>query len=290
MISPNENIDHRVVNGFGQEWSHYNQTPLSSTELNRLFEAYFAVFPFDQPTADWVGFDLGCGSGRWARLMSPKVKVLHCIDPSPAALQVARKNLAGRRNCLFHVADSHNMPMEDGSMDFGYSLGVLHHIPDPQLALNACVKKLKGNAPFLLYIYYALENRPPYYRLLWRTTDYVRRLISKMPFLMRRTVSSCIAAVVYWPLARTARLVEKSGRNVESFPLAFYRQRSFYVMCTDALDRFGTRIEHRFTRSDIQRMMTVAGLERIRFSENPPYWCAVGFKSPSTAKLLPCAE
>ena len=279
MLSQNENIDRRVVNGFGQEWSHYNQSRLGTTELKALFESYFAVFPFNEPTANWIGFDLGCGSGRWARLMSPKVKFLHCIDPSPAALQVARKNLSECRNCMFYVADTHSMPKEDGSMDFGYSLGVLHHIPDPQLALIACVKKLKGNAPFLLYIYYAMENRPSHYRLIWQVADYMRRSISTMPFAMRKMVSSCIAAVVYWPLARTARLLEKAGRNIEGFPLHFYRHRSFYVMRTDALDRFGTRIEHRFTRLDIYRMMTVAGLEKIQFSEKPPYWCAVGFKS-----------
>jgi len=49
-------------------------------------------------------------------------------------------------------------------------------------------------------------------------------------------------------------------------------------MRTDALDRFGTRLEQRFTRAEITRMMRDAGLENIRFSDGFPYWCAVGFK------------
>jgi 2-polyprenyl-3-methyl-5-hydroxy-6-metoxy-1,4-benzoquinol methylase len=44
-------------------------------------------------------------------------------------------------------------------MDFGYSLGVLHHIPDAQKALSDCVKKLKLGAPFLVYLYYSFDNR-----------------------------------------------------------------------------------------------------------------------------------
>ena len=49
-------------------------------------------------------------------------------------------------------------------------------------------------------------------------------------------------------------------------------------MRTDALDRFGTRLEQRFTKEEIHQMMLDAGLENIKFSDNIPFWCAVGTK------------
>ncbi len=49
-------------------------------------------------------------------------------------------------------------------------------------------------------------------------------------------------------------------------------------MRTDALDRFGTRLEQRFTRKEIREMMIIAGLIDIKFSKNLPYWTAVGYK------------
>jgi hypothetical protein len=49
-------------------------------------------------------------------------------------------------------------------------------------------------------------------------------------------------------------------------------------MRTDALDRLGTRLEHRFNRAQIQEMMASAGLADVRFSDASPYWCAVGIK------------
>jgi hypothetical protein len=48
-------------------------------------------------------------------------------------------------------------------------------------------------------------------------------------------------------------------------------------MRTDALDRFGTRLEQRFTKQEIQKMMESSGLENIKFSEDTPFWTAVGF-------------
>ena len=53
-------------------------------------------------------------------------------------------------------------------------------------------------------------------------------------------------------------------------------------MRTDALDRFGTQLEQRFTRNEIKNMMEKAGLENIKFSDSKPYWVAVGFKISET--------
>ena len=67
------NLDPAVVEGFGQEWSRFDQSAVQAGELRALFEAYFAVFPWASLPANAVGFDLGCGSGRWAQFVAPRV-------------------------------------------------------------------------------------------------------------------------------------------------------------------------------------------------------------------------
>jgi ubiquinone/menaquinone biosynthesis C-methylase UbiE len=270
------NLDAKTVEGFGDEWSRFDQTGMSEEDTKVLFEGYFSVFPWDDLPKDAVGFDLGCGSGRWAKLVAPRVGKLHCIDPS-IAIEVARRNLSALANCKFHQAGVDDIPVNDQSMDFGYSLGVLHHIPDTRAALTSCVYKLKPGAPFLLYLYYAFDNRPFWFRMLWQVSDWVRGVVSCMPHGLRYAISQVIATLVYWPLARSAKLAENMGFNVENFPLALYRNYGFYVMRTDALDRFGTRLEQRFTRVEIKKMMESAGLENITFNEETPFWCALGY-------------
>ncbi len=211
-----------------------------------------------------------------ALLVAPRVGKLHCIDPAEKALAVARRALGGSDNVEFHHAGVDAIPLADGSQDFGYSLGVLHHIPDTQAALSACVRKLKVGAPFLVYLYYSFDNRPRWFRNVWKVSDLGRSFISKLPFPLRKAVSNLIAAGVYYPIARTARLAERAGANVANYPLSPYRDLSFYTMRTDALDRFGTRLEQRFSRAQIEAMMTKAGLTDIKFSEQEPYWVASG--------------
>jgi hypothetical protein len=74
-------------------------------------------------------------------------------------------------------------------------------------------------------------------------------------------------------------LIEYLGGDPANLPLSDHRQDSFYTMRTDAFDRFGTRLEQRFSRAQIETMMHEAGLDEIRFSESPPFWCAVGRRS-----------
>ena len=155
---------------------------------------------------------------------------------------------------------------------------MLHHLPDTSSAIKSCVSLLKPGAPLLLYLYYAFDNRGWVYRVLWRFSDLVRRIICKLPSRFKHFVTDIIAAIVYFPLARLSLLLDKVGINAVSIPLFFYRNHSFYTMRTDSRDRFGTPLEQRFTKQQIKSYMERSGLIDIKFSDNAPYWCAVGIK------------
>jgi ubiquinone/menaquinone biosynthesis C-methylase UbiE len=204
---------------------------------------------------------------------------LHLVDASDAALDVARRNLAAQSNVEFHHASVDNLPFADNSLDFAYSLGVLHHVPDTAKAIAAIGRKLKPAAPLLIYLYYRFDNRPLWYQALWSVTNHSRKAISRMPLRMRYALSQAIAACLYWPMARSCRLLENCGMTLPNWPLKYYSSVSFYVMRTDALDRFGTRLERRFARDEIRQMLEAAHLTAVRFSAAPPFWCAVAIKS-----------
>lgn len=272
-----KNLDAETVKSFGDEWSRFDQSELTAAEATRIFDEYFAVFPWDRLPDSATGFDMGCGSGRWAKLMAPRVGHLHCVDPS-SALDVARVALASAANVTFHCASVDESPLPPGSQDFGYSLGVLHHVPDTASAIRACVAMLKPGAPFQVYLYYAFDNRSLLFKMAWRCSDLLRRAVCKLPSKLKHMVTDVLAALVYYPLSRLSLLAERMGYNVASIPLSYYRNHSFYTMRTDSRDRFGTPLEQRFSRKAIASMLMAAGLDDVRFSEHAPYWCAVGIK------------
>ena len=272
------NVDAATVASFGDEWSRYDQSGLGEAESRQIFERYFSLFPWAALPPGAEGFDMGCGSGRWAKLALPRVGRLNCVDASAEALAVARRNIGEGPNVRFINASTDTVPLAPASQDFGYSLGVLHHIPDTQAAIADCVRLLKPGAPFLVYLYYRFDNRPAWFQLVWRMSEAVRAGVSRLPPKLKHAAADAIGVGVYWPLARLARTGEKLGLNMRHLPLYGYRDYSLYTMRTDARDRFGTPLEQRFTRVEIRAMMERAGLGDVVISEGEPYWCAVGMK------------
>ncbi len=272
-----ENSDTKTIQSFSDEWQRHDQSKLSDEEAQQGFQEYFSLFPWELIDQSKTGFDMVCGSGRWAKWVAPRVRHLYCIDPSEA-IQVARKNLSDYSNITFLKASVSDNPIPPNSQDFGYSLGVLHHLPDTKAAIKSCVNLLKPGAPLLLYIYYALDNRPLIFRLIWRLSDFFRRGISLLPSVPKGLITDFIAVFVYYPLAKLASVVDLLGWDSSHLPLSYYRDRSFYTMRTDSRDRFGTPLERRYTQAEIAEMMIAAGLENINFANHAPYWCAIGYK------------
>jgi len=275
-----DNADRATVEGFGREWVAFAQstTELTAEERRAIFDGYFSIFPWQALPPQSAGADIGCGSGRWAAVVAPRVGQLHAVDASDKALAVAKSNLADLGNVTFHHASVSQLPMADGSLDFAYSLGVLHHVPDTAQAIRDVAAKLKPGAPFLIYLYYAFDNRSAAYRALWVISNAARLVIARAPYPAQMAATATIAALVYWPLARAAALLDRFGVLPKSWPLAFYRNHSFYVMRTDAFDRFCTSLEQRFTRAQIADMLTAAEFGDIKFSEKEPFWVALAIK------------
>lgn len=277
MKENKSNSDQSVVDDFGHEWTRFDQSKLSEDEVKGIFEDYFRIFPWNSLPQDAVGADIGCGSGRWARLAAPKVGHLHCVEPS-SALEVAKRNLSTVKNVTFHHLEVSNLPFQADSLDFIYSLGVLHHVPDTQAAIESCVEVLKPGGWLLLYLYYRFDNKPEWFRRVWKASDIVRKRVSALPVQPKTLLADAIAASVYFPLSKVSKGAEALGYNVENIPLSAYRDKSFYTMRTDSLDRFGTRLEQRFTKSEISEMLVHASLEDITFSNEAPFWCVVARK------------
>jgi SAM-dependent methyltransferase len=276
----NKNDEIKTINSFGDEWEKFDQNSLDQKYLEYDFKKYFKVFPFDLIDKSSEGFDMGCGTGRWSKFIAPRVKRLNCIEPSDA-IKVAKSKLNEFTNITFYKEKILDCSLKDNSQDFGYVLGVLHHLPDPLIGLKRCVDLLKPGAPLLIYFYYSFENRPFWFRYFWLLSNLIRKLVSKMPHFVKNLLCEIIAFLVYLPFSRLAKLSEILNLNFQNLPLYEYKDKPIYTLRTDARDRFGTVIEHRMSKIEILSMMKKSNLTNIVFSEETPYWCASAIKKKS---------
>ena len=271
-----ENLDQGVIDSFGHEWATYDYGETETSEaLDAQFMAYCAPIDLTQfnPKTSLAG-DFGAGSGRWSSRLSPHFSLVYALEPSDGANSVLKKKFSNDPKIvvLQETVGSNSIPL--ASLDLAMSLGVLHHIPDTGLAIKDVSRRVKSGGIFLCYLYYSLENKPTFYKLIFKAVDGVRRVISVLPQRVKQLVTSTIAAFVYWPLARFSKVLNKLGINTSNVPLHHYADMPFVMLANDALDRFGTTLEQRFSKAEITEMLRAADFDiaTLKFSEIEPFW------------------
>lgn len=271
------NKDDSVIESFGEEWLKFDS--FSETEIKQLGESYFDILSEDIINKDSIIGDFGGGTGRFSKYLADKVKFVEFVDPSEAVYSAA-KLLQNESNVRLTKASIGSLPFDDESFDFVMSIGVLHHIPDTNQAMADCVKKVKDGGYFYTYLYYALDNRGFLFRSVYNAATLLRRITSNLPGFLKRFVCDLIAVFVYLPLIMLSKFLGAIGlkKVAKKVPLSFYSNTTWNIVRNDALDRFGTTLEQRFTKEEIKTMMENCGLENIKVSDGAPYWHAVGKK------------
>jgi len=275
--SEGENIDTLTVESFGQEWTKFSS--FSPEEIDKIGKEYFGIAE-EYLTKKSTVLDIGCGTGRWTRYVAPKVTFVEAIDPSDAVISAAHL-LKDISNLRITKCSIDRIPFDEASFDLVFSLGVLHHIPDTLDAMRKAASFVKKDGQLLVYLYYALDNRGFLFRGIFYMSNLLRFVVSKLPPSLKRLVCDALAVLVYLPLISAARIIKSISRNSQiwrKLPLSAYWNKSFNVIRNDSLDRFGTPLEQRFSRKEITEMMKSCGLTRIVFSDDFPYWVAIGHK------------
>jgi SAM-dependent methyltransferase len=256
---------------FGYEWEHFDAL---LPDYEQEVQNYFHIVP-ENKLEDAMILDAGCGMGRWAHYVCRKpIRRLYALDFSRSIDRSAR-TLANMNVAHCIQADVCRLPFRPQTFDFVYSLGVLHHLENPDLGMASLVKSMKENGALLVYLYYALENRPAFYRAIFGVITWARRMTSKLPKPWMHRLAWVIGVCIYLPLARFAWLLEKIGlrRAAKNIPLYHYRNATIRFMVGDAFDRFATPIENRYKRTEIEAWLNRYDLSPV-FSERTPYWVA----------------
>ncbi|MDQ3643268.1 MAG: class I SAM-dependent methyltransferase [Actinomycetota bacterium] len=198
-------FDADVQYTFGEEWKAH---PRMLPEYHSEFEQYFDLVDLSALTECCIA-DLGCGMGRWSYFMSDLCRDIVLVDFSESIF-VARDLLRHADNAVFVMADILDLPFRDDAFDLVYCLGVLHHLPVNALDGVRAIRRLAPRQ--LAYLYYALDNRPPYFRWVLSGVTSVRRLLARARSPRARSALSwLITLAMYAPLAVLGALTRPLG-------------------------------------------------------------------------------
>jgi SAM-dependent methyltransferase/uncharacterized protein YbaR (Trm112 family) len=253
----------RTALSFGFEWSRF---PEMYEEWHQSFLNYLQ--PHD-PTF-FRGkrvLDAGCGSGRFAYYAAKYGAEVWAMDLGPA-VEVARRNTEGAGNVQVVQADLHCPPFALESFDFIYSLGVLHHLPDPEPAFQNLLRFLKPGGEIQIYLYWDPEGQPLKSAML-SGIKAIRKITTRLPHVAVHALAYPAAVAAFagfvWPYQVLRQFPGLKGL-AERIPMKQYAGFPFRVCVNDQFDRLSAPIENRYTRAAVASWFERAGLEELKIS------------------------
>lgn len=162
---------------FGYEWRKWPRVQFESENVGKPMEGHTTrmfktITNFrEDDLRGKMAVEFGCGPGRFLDIVRSWGGIAVGIDLS-LAVESARENFRDDHDVLIVQGDILNPPFAKEVFDFGYTIGVLHHTPDPQSGLNALAKVVKpeGKISCCVYPKNGFYDYPSVY--LFRKTHY----------------------------------------------------------------------------------------------------------------------
>lgn len=273
----NDDRQVRTALSFGFEWTRF---PEMYEEWNQSFLDYMQPHNPEFFRGKKV-LDAGCGNGRFAYYAAKYGAEVWAIDLG-SAVTVAKRNTEAAEKVQVVQADLHRPPFASESFDFIYSIGVLHHLPDPEAAFQNLLQYLKPEGKIQIYLYWSPEGQP-IKRALLAMVAAARKITTRLPpsitYLLAFPAAVAAFALFVWPY-RLLKRVPWLKAAAERIPMKQYANFPFRVCVNDQLDRFSAPIENRYTRKEVEDWLRRGNLEESQV--NPSYgWVATGRKPGS---------
>lgn len=266
-LAPTDQLDderRRTAEAFGYSWTHYPKDNPYTEEQWRDW-----VVPLTRE--DFAGktvLDAGCGLGGFAEyaLEWGAARVVG-VDLS-AAIDAARERLGDRVD--FVQGDIYALPFERGSFDLAYSIGVLHHLPDPERGFQAVAATVRPGGRMFAWVY-GRENNG----LIVGVVDPLRKhALSRLPRALLKWGVSLPLAAALWPAVRLAQ----SGRAIPyAAYFRFLAERDFSFTHGVVFDHLVAPTSHYIRREDFEGWFARAGLVDVQITwRNENSWRGVG--------------
>lgn len=262
----------RTAAAFGYEWRHF--TELHSEYREQFLDWMLPIGPED--FRDKVVLDVGCGTGRHAYFASEfGARDVVGMDLSDAVL-TAFGHIGRRPNVHIVQADAYAPPLRRKAFDLVYSIGVLHHMPDPRGGFLSVVPLLRPGGTIHAWVYGWENNGVVHYLINPVRKTLTARLPKPVTNALAFPLTAVMQAVIhglYRPLART-RLFERLPSHAYLYSLGSF---SFRQNHSIVFDHLVAPTAYYLKREEFEEWFRAAGASDVRLTwRNENSWRGTG--------------
>jgi SAM-dependent methyltransferase len=255
----------RTAEAFGWQWRHF-------IELHDEYEAQFLdwIWPIERSFFEGkLVLDAGCGIGRHAFYATEYgARDVVAMDLS-LAVETAFEHIGRRPNVHVVQGDIYHPPFAPtdggGPFDFVYSIGVLHHLPDPRAGFESLLRFVRPGGSIFAWVY-GHENNAVVHRFI---NPVRKHFTSRIPPAAVSVVAFPLAILlqavvkgVYRPLHGTAIFERLPSRDyLHSLSRFGFRQNATIVF-----DHLVAPTAFYIRRDEFESWFTGNGLDGVELS------------------------
>lgn len=240
---------------FGFQWNWFRTVQLDS--LNGTDESERTLYRTtgwtDEDYRGRLVLDAGVGAGRFAEVVANKGGEVVGVDLT-AAVDAAYANIGRRERVHLAQADIFAMPFRNDKFDYAFSVGVLHHTPDPREAFARVAAAVKPGGGFGVYLY--ASYGPAHYFV-----DAIRAVTTRLP--SRVVLALATSAIpLYYPYR-----VPLLGRVLQMVcPISLHPNWRWRWL--DTFDGYSPRYQWKFQYPEVFRWFKECGFGDIQIFED----------------------
>jgi SAM-dependent methyltransferase len=262
----------RTVSDFGDQWTRYRDSDGYYGSTTFLADIFGPLLSLDELAGKTVA-DIGSGTGRIVNmLLDAGVARVTAVEPSEA-FEVLKENTAARRDRIdYHKVTGEQLPATP-ALDLVVSVGVLHHIPEPEPVVAAAYRALRPGGRLVAWLY-GREGNETYLRFVLP----LRKVTTRLPHPLLAGLSHLLTLGVdlYLPLARRLPV-----------PLAGYMNNTLGKVSRDKrrltiYDQLNPAYARYYTEAEARQLFEGAGFQDVRLHHRHGYsWTVLGHKPGS---------
>ena len=255
-----------TINDFGEQWSIYrdNEGFYGSMELFSDI-----IFPFLTPgeIRNCKVAEIGSGTGRIVNmLVEAGAKHVVALEPSNA-FEVLRQNIREREKVTCIKITGDKLP-PCGDLDYIFSIGVLHHIPNPKPVVEAALKALRPGGRILIWLY-GKEGNGLYLELLTP----LRVLTKHLPHF----ILAFIVEIMYWPLILYTKCCHRLPLPLKGYLLSVFEKMSQDKRKLIIYDQLNPSYAKYYTESEAEKLLSDGGFSNVQAHHRHGYsWTLIG--------------
>jgi SAM-dependent methyltransferase len=230
------------VASFGRQWNRYDVA--RDEEDEAVFRVKTGIDPRD--LGGRLVLDAGCGGGRYARLAGRHGARVIGVDLS-AAVEKAAALCAGWPDVTIVQADLLDLPLAEASFDVAFSIGVLHHSPDPRRAFAQVAARVKPGGRLAVWLY--RKNTPPQEAL----NTALRAVTTRLPARVLEPVCAGLGVLGGIPV------LNKTLNKVVNFS----NHPDWTLRVCDSFDWYAPRYQSHHTTAELERWFSEEGFEDL---------------------------